>query len=350
MADGKPASRLGALKALSLTGARWRQREAEQEPVALLESSGIHPIVARVLAARGVENPEQAHQLLHVSIDDLHDPFLMHGMDIGVARLERAIRDKEPVRVVTDYDVDGTTSSLILQATLKLRGLTRVSFSIPHRMKEGYGFGISSVDEAHKDGIKLIVTADIGVKDGEAVTHAKSLGIDVIILDHHLPPDTDVPADATAVLCPPQKACSYPNPALAACGVSLKFAQALLSEHPKFDAIFRSMMKLAAIGTVADIVDLFTPENRAIVTLGLRELNEGTHSPGLRALLDVAGIQPGSIDEGHLGYRIGPRINAAGRMDSAHAIVDLFAEMDVARARLPRRSLWVFEAIVDASW
>ena len=255
---------------LSLTGTRWILKDADTGLVASLSRDlGISPSVARCLVIRGVENSEQGRLLLSPSSDSFHDPFSMHGMDTAVVRLRRAINDNEAIRAVTDYDVDGTTSSLVLQGALRILGATRLSYHIPDRMNEGYGFSIQAAEKAAEEGVTLIITADIGVKDHAAVSRAKELGIDVIVCDHHLPPDSDVPEDATVVLCPPQKQCSYPNPHLAACGVSFKLAQALLSEHPKCDAILRSLLKLVAIGTVADVVDLRTPENRALVTLGL---------------------------------------------------------------------------------
>ena len=270
--------------------------------------------------------------MLRPNLDALHDPFEMYGMQQAVDRLLRAVHDREAVRVVTDYDVDGTTSSLILQAALKILGSDNLSYHIPDRFKEGYGFSVLAAETAAADGVKLIVTADIGVRAHAAVTRARELGVDVIICDHHLPAGADVPVDAHTVLCPPQARCSYPNPALAACGVSLKLAQALLSEKPFYDRILHSMLKLAAIGTVADVVDLLTPENRAIVALGIQSLNKGPHNAGLTALLHVSDLEMGSIDSGDLGFRIGPRINAAGRLDSATRVVELLTTRDPVRA------------------
>jgi single-stranded-DNA-specific exonuclease len=213
-----------------------------------------------------------------------------------------------------------------------------------------------AVREAAAAGVKLLVTADIGVRDHERVALARSLGVDVIVCDHHLPAGESVPAEAVAVICPPQPGCTYGNKALAACGVSFKLATALLADDPRRDELLESMLKLAAIGTVADVVDLATPENRAIVTLGLRALNHGRHGPGLAALLKVAGAAPGEITAETLGWRVGPRINAAGRLESANAVVQLLRERDPAAAlaqaagldELNRERQDVQEKLVDA--
>lgn len=324
---------------LSLSGAAWTLKPTEPEVLEALQAAGHGRILATCLSHRGAHNPAVAQRILRPEMDALHDPYAMTGMDAAVARLQRAIRDRERIRVVTDYDVDGTTSSLILQATLKLMGGKGVSYHIPDRMKEGYGFSVLAAEAAAKAGIQLIVTADIGVKDHAAVTRARDLGIDVLVLDHHLPPGEDVPGDATAVLCPPQMRCSYPNTSLAACGVSFKVAQAMLASHTSRDRILRSMLKLAAIGTVADVVDLLTQENRAIVALGLQALNEDRHSPGLASLLRVAGVTQGSITSRELGFRIGPRINAAGRMETATRVVELLTTGDPESAKAQAKEL-----------
>lgn len=323
------------LSAPSLTGAAWVLREVDPGVLEALSTAGHPRVLARCLALRGASEVTSAARILHPDMDALHDPMSMHGMEIALPRLQKAIRDREKIRVVTDYDVDGTTSSLILQATLRLLGGQGVSYHIPDRMTEGYGFSVQAAEKAAADGVNLIVTADIGVKDHAAVTRARELGVDVLVLDHHLPPGEDVPGDATAVLCPPQDRCGYPNTALAACGVSFKVAQAMLAEHPSRERILRSMMKLAAIGTVADVVDLSTQENRAIVALGLQSLNEDRHTPGLAALLRVAGVTQGQITSRELGFRIGPRINAAGRLESATRVVELLTtgDPDLAQAR-----------------
>lgn len=325
----------------SLTGARWAlDPVAEDRVQALARGTGLAGPAARVLALRwdGDGSPD-AGRWLAPSIEHLHDPYAMRNMDAAVDRLRSALRRKEKIRVVTDYDVDGTTSSLVLQAALRLvEPSVEVSYHIPSRFDEGYGFSVRAARKAAEDGMGLVVTADIGVRDHAAVAAAGEAGVDVLVCDHHLPAGAAVPEGAT-VLCPPQTGDRYPNRALAACGVSLKLAQALLADHPKRDAVLRSMLKLAAIGTVADMVSLGTLENRAIVALGLRELNRGPHAPGLQALLDVSGLSAGGVDEGALGYRIGPRINAAGRVAEASLVVELLGTRDAGRATALAREL-----------
>lgn len=324
---------------LSLTGHRWDIKDVAPQVVHTFENTlQLHPLVAHCLAGR-VQDTELARVWLRPSLDHLHDPYLIMGMQKAVERIQAAISAGETIRIVTDYDVDGTTSSLILQSTLRILGAgERVDYHIPDRFNEGYGFSVIAAEKAAADGIGLIITADIGVRDHDSVDAAVAAGVDVIICDHHLPAGASVPSAASAVLCPPQIGCGYPNKALAACGVSLKLAQALLEPHPRCGAIIRSMLKVAAIGTVADVVDLSTRENRAIVAHGIQGLRNGTHAPGLHALLEVAGVQ-GEVTSEDLGFRLGPRINAAGRLAKATSIIELFDEREPARARAKAQEL-----------
>lgn len=320
---------------LSLTGARWIPRTVSPDRVLeLVRATGLSTPAARILALRQSAPADQVTDgWLKPQLEHLHDPLAMRNMEEAVDRLRKALRDRQRIRVVTDYDVDGTTSSLILQAALKLiEPHVVVDYHIPNRFGEGYGFSVSAAQAASTDEIDLVVTADIGVRDHAAVEEAKNAGIDVLVCDHHLPKGASVPEGAT-VLCPPQEGCTYPNRALAACGVSLKLAQALLADHPNRERILSSMLKLAAIGTVADMVPLDTLENRAIVTLGLEQLNQGGHHAGLAALLGVAGLKVGEIRPVDLGFRLGPRINAAGRVADATLVVELLTTRDPYKAR-----------------
>lgn len=317
----------------SWTDALWTLLPVEDARLRdLTASTGLSDVAARCLALRWRQEGLPDASWLTPTVDQLHDPGLLHDMPRALDRLQRAVRDGEKVRIITDYDVDGTTSSLILQAALKIVGPNlEIDYHIPNRFDEGYGFSVKAAKKAVEDGVGLIVTADIGVRDHASVAAARDGGVDVLICDHHLPAGESVPEDAI-VLCPPKDGCSYPNPSLAACGVSLKLATALLRDHRRFDAILRSLLKLAAIGTVADLVPLTTPENRAIVALGLRELNTGRHHAGLAELLQVCGIK-GAISETDLGFRVGPRINAAGRLEDARLVVELLTSRDPRRAR-----------------
>ncbi len=330
--------------AASRTGRRWDLRPAAPPIVdTLARSLRLSPLAARVLVARGLD-ADTAGAFLDARSGQFHDPYLLLGMDRAVPRIERALAGHEHVRLVTDYDVDGTTSCLILHAALDRRiaatgSGARISYHIPDRFTEGYGLSVRAVDAAIADGVQLLITADIGVRDHVTVARARDAGLDVIVVDHHLPAGESVPEAAYAVICPPQAGCAYPNKALAACGVSLKLAQALLDGDPRGADVLRSMGKLAAIGTVADVVDLGTPENRAIVALGLEALNQGRHGAGLNALIEVAGLHAATMSATDLGFRLGPRINAAGRLDDATAVVRLLRERDPAVALEQARAL-----------
>jgi len=317
----------------SLTHSLWTPAAVDPARVAALrEQTGLSETGAAILAARWPHD-ELPDGWFNPDVSCLHDPMSMLNMEAAIDRLRSAMRRREKIRIITDYDVDGTTSSLILQASLRLLAPhLEVDYHIPHRFHEGYGFSVTAAERAAAEDVDLIITADIGVRDFEAVETAKRAGLDVMICDHHLPSGASVPSEAI-VLCPPQEGCSYPNGALAACGVSLKLATALLRDHAKWDQILLSMLKLGAIGTVADLVSLKTLENRTIVSLGLQRLNQPRHHPGLEALLDVAGSKPGGIQASDLGFRIGPRINAAGRVSDAKLVVRLLNSRDKPEAR-----------------
>lgn len=316
--------------ARGLTGARWQLTAGAPADDAALKKlqvqTGEDELVLRCLLNRGLGEAEPIRQFLNPDFPaSLHPPTMLRDMSLAVERLRQAIQNRERILVVTDFDVDGTTSSVILSQVLRLLGGTNlVSCYIPDRFTEGYGLSKQIVEKAASEGIKLILTADIGIKSHAEARLAKELGLDLIICDHHLPDGEDVPADAFAVLCPKGSSGEgYPNKHLAACGVSLKLAEALLAEHPKRAALLSSLAKLSAIGTVADMVDLSSSENRAIVRHGLQALSEPTPNPGLRALLKIAQVG-NPVTTFDVGFRLGPRINAAGRITHANAVLSLF--------------------------
>jgi single-stranded-DNA-specific exonuclease len=312
------------------SGARWQLVERNPSDEALLNrlqaETGEHELLLRCLLNRGIAETDSISRFLNPTFPaNLHAPALLRDMPLAVERLRQAIQQQERILVVTDFDVDGTTSSVILSQTLRLLGAADLlSCYIPDRFTEGYGLSKQIIEKAASEGIKLILTADIGIKSHAEARLAKELGLDLIICDHHLPDGEDVPADAYAVLCPKGSSGEdYPNKHLAACGVSLKLADALLDGHPKREAILSSLAKLSAIGTVADMVDLSADENRAIVRHGLQSLSQPSPNPGLRALLKVAQVG-NPVTTYDVGFRLGPRINAAGRIAHANTVLALF--------------------------
>jgi single-stranded-DNA-specific exonuclease len=254
-------------------------------------------------------------------------------MEPAIERLRRAIHDGEKILIYGDYDVDGTTSVVLLTKAVQLAG-GAAGYHVPHRLKEGYGMRPEVVETAAARGVTLMISVDTGIRAAEVVTRAKELGIDTIVTDHHLP-DSVLPP-AVAVLNPNQHDCRYPDKNLCGAAVAFKLAQALLATlgwtESKLRRMTESFLKMVAIATVADVVPL-TGENRAIVKLGLGGLGE-VRNPGLRALLDVAGFTDGKTPSSRqVAFQIAPRLNAAGRMDTAKTVIDLFLSADPARAR-----------------
>lgn len=306
---------------------RWVQTRCEAPRASkLARELGLSEVVATLLANRGFTEPESAYKFLNPSIEDLHDPFLMRDMREAVARVLSAVEKKEKILIYGDYDVDGTTSTVILKKALTIIGAD-VSYYIPERLKDGYGLRDDAMQMAKDKGYQLIISVDTGIRAGQAVEHARSLGLDIIITDHHLP-EEGLPR-ANAVLNPKRLDCSYPNKNLAGCGVAFKLAQALLTVTDR-ERFVESFIKIAAIGTIADIVPL-VGENRIIAKYGLAGLTRPSNH-GLRALLEVAGIAGKAVSCFDVGFRIGPRINAVGRMAGASAAVDLFDAPDLETA------------------
>lgn len=320
--------------ALPRKTARWILPNTDSDAVArLARELGLHDAVATILVNRGYRDPEIARHFLTPTSADMHAPELMLGMDRAVKRLSQAIRAGEKILLYGDYDVDGTMSLVMLTKAIELSG-GQSAFHVPHRIQEGYGMRPEVIDTAAAQGVTLIVSVDTGIRANDVVRHAAELGIDVIVTDHHLP-EAEIPP-AVAVLNPNQPGCEYPNKNLCGAGVTLKLVEALLiaMELPedRRRKLGDSFLKLAAIATVADVVPL-TGENRVLVRNGLNGL-ERTPNPGLRALLEVAGIADKSPTARQVGFQIGPRINAAGRLASARDVVELMLSADAERAKV----------------
>ena len=313
---------------------KWTISEPDAVGVSALAGTlGIAAPAARVLWARGYRSPEEAARFLEPSVADLEDPMLLQDMTSAVARLRRAIEQKERILLYGDYDVDGTSAIVILKKSLDLLG-GNASFHVPHRLKDGYGMKSEVVEEAAAAGVSLIVSVDTGIRANDVVKHATRLGIDVIVTDHHLP-EAEIPA-AIAVLNPNRPDCGYPEKNLCGAGVALKLMDALIRnlgwEPGRRERLIDSLLKLVAIATVADVVPL-SGENRVIVKRGLAGLDR-VRNPGLRALLDVSGFPEGDAPgAGQVAFRVAPRINAAGRMASATDVIEMFLTEDPERAR-----------------
>jgi single-stranded-DNA-specific exonuclease len=317
----------------SLAMKRWTVFEPERrEALALARKVGVSPVLAALLISRGCADEESARAFLNPSFEQLHDPLLMLGMTEAVARVLRAIDTGEKILIYGDYDVDGTTGTVVLRRALKMLG-AQTGFHVPHRFTEGYGINRAALEKARDDGFKVVISVDCGIRSHEPLEWAKTAGLDCIVTDHHLPDEDEGAPPAFSVLNPNQQGCGYPDKNLAGVGVAFKLAHALFRARGR-ESLVKGFLKVVAIGTVADVAPL-VGENRTIVALGLADLPKATN-PGLRALMEVAGCGDGrGLTSTDLGFRIGPRINAAGRMDAARAVVELFeAETEEEARRL----------------
>lgn len=302
---------------------RWQLLEAEESQVRKLAGElKIHPLTARLLIHRGISNPEQARRFLQVSLSELYSPFLMDGIQEAVNRIRTALDRQEKILVYGDYDADGVSSTSLLMKVF--RGLDAdVNYYIPNRFTEGYGLNENALRQAKEAGVQLVITVDTGISAVKEAKIAKELDLDLIITDHHEPPA--VLPEGLAVINPKKPGCSYPDEMLAGVGVAFKLAHALLDRVPE------ELLDLVALGTIADLVPLMD-ENRIVAALGLKEINR-RHNLGLSALMDVAGIQ-GEVTAGHVGFSLGPRINAGGRLDTAATAVELLLTEDLEEARV----------------
>lgn len=306
---------------------RWKVEQPDVVRVRELSRSlNISPVVAHLLITRGLAEEETAHKFLNPSKDQLHNPSLFLGMNDAVGRILRAIENNEKILVYGDYDVDGTTGTVVMRKALQLLG-AKTGYHIPHRFTEGYGIQQPALEKAKAEGFSLVISVDCGIRAFEPLFWARDNGLDVIVTDHHLPDEYEGTPPAFCVLNHNQNGCNYPDKNLAGVGVAYKLAHALLLEKGR-ENLIDGFLKMVAIGTVADVAQL-TGENRAIVALGLNDLPKATNF-GVRALMEVAGYnQESKMTAYDLGFRIGPRINAAGRMDAARAVVELFEAKDM---------------------
>ena len=304
---------------------KWILKDpADPEKVGRLSAElGIDRVLAELLVKRGVETFEQARSFFRPSLDDLHDPFLMKDMDKAVKRLRTAITTEEGILVYGDYDVDGTTAVALVYSFLR-RYSTNVDFYIPDRYEDGYGLSYRGIDWAKEHGFSLIITLDCGIKANEKVDYAASLGLDVIICDHHLPEST-IPA-AVAVLDPKREDDNYPFDDLSGCGVGFKLVQAYSREYDIPFQTLIPLLDLLVVSISADLVSM-TGENRVLAHFGLRQLNENPRK-GLQAIATLSKLEPGHLSIDDLVFKIGPRINAAGRMESGRLAVELLTSSD----------------------
>ena len=322
------------------TKRRWTIAPKDPEAAEAIRQALACPApIAELLVARNICTPEQTRVFFEPVLDDLHDPGLLLGMSEAVERIRQALANAEPILIYGDYDVDGTVATVLLKTALERLAPpdrpAQVSYHVPHRLREGYGMQTTRLAQAKAEGVQLVISVDTGIRAFAAADEARSLGLDLIVTDHHLPDGVTGLPDALAVINPAQPGCPYPNKHLCGAGVAFKLAHALLASEQRTNVQVRrllpSFMKLVALATIADSVAL-TGENRTIAMLGLRELANPVQ-PGLRALMQVAKLPlDTSPTATEVGFRLAPRINAAGRMDIASDVVEMFLTRDVALA------------------
>lgn len=300
---------------------RWSEpdwtEDRDRAASSLMKLLNIPPLVARLLVGRGIETVEEAQSFLQGGIELLHDPYELRGMTAAVERIRQAIASGERIRIYGDYDADGVSSTSLMIHLLNRLG-ANFDYYIPHRTREGYGMNNGAVDLASEAGVKLFITVDTGISAVEEVAYAKSLGIDVVVTDHHEPPD--ILPDAYAIINPKQEACTYPYSSLAGVGVAFKLATALLGELPL------DLTDIVALGTIADVMPL-TGENRVLVKLGLQTMASSMR-PGFRSLAEIAGFDIQKVTSTNVAFAMAPRINASGRLDHANGAVELLTTPD----------------------
>ena len=306
---------------------RWKILSADETfTSALQESLKINRTLCSILVQRGLTDFEKSKHYFRPQLSDLHDPWLMKDMRKAVTRIIEAFEHSEKILVFGDYDVDGTTSVASMFQFLQ-NIYSEIDFYIPHRYREGYGVSKMGIDFAKENGFSLIISLDCGIKSVELIAYAKTLGIDFIVCDHHLP-DIELPP-AVAILNAKQSDCNYPYKELCGCGVGFKLMMALSEELGLPDSAYLEYLDLVATAIAADIVPI-TGENRVLAYYGLQKVNENP-CPGIRALMQLAGVQK-YMHITNLVFVIAPRVNAAGRMDDARKAVQLFIEKDYNQA------------------
>ena len=301
------------------------QERAEAE--LLSEEIGISPVLCRLLRKRGVRTAAEAKKFFRPSLLDLHDPFLMDGMAAAIKRINKALGRKERILVYGDYDVDGTTAVALVYRFLQ-QFTTNIDYYIPNRYNDGYGVSFKGVDYAKETGVSLVIVLDCGVKAVEEITYAKSLGIDFIVCDHHV--QDEVLPPAVAILNPKLIGSNYPYPHLSGCGVGFKLMQAFAKDNGIEFSQLIPYLDLVAVSIASDIVPIMG-ENRILAYHGLRQINHNP-STGLKAIIEVCGLKDKEIKLNDIIFKIGPRINASGRIQTGQEAVDLLTEKDYSKA------------------
>ena len=301
--------------------------ERKQAAKELAEKIGMSPILADLLIRRGIKTESAAKRFFRPMLSELIDPFLMNDMDIAVDRLNDAMGRKERIMVYGDYDVDGCTAVALVYKVLQ-QFYSNIEYYIPDRYEEGYGVSKKSIDEAKERGVKLIIVLDCGIKAIEEIAYAKTLGIDFIICDHHVP-DEEMPP-AVAILNPKRKDSTYPFNHLSGCGVGFKFMQAFAKNNGIPFSKLMSVLDFCAVSIASDIVPVIG-ENRTLAFHGLKQLNQNP-SVGLKAIIKVCGLTGRELTMSDIVFKIGPRINASGRMQNGKEAVDLLVERDFKNA------------------
>ena len=309
----------------------WNYQPPTEQEVAqaeaLSQETGINPVLCRLLLDRGVTTGAEAKRFFRPSLTELHDPFLMDGMDAAVARLNKALGRKERILVYGDYDVDGTTAVALVYRFLQ-QFTTNIDYYIPNRYNDGYGVSFKGVDYAKETGVKLVIVLDCGVKAVNEIAYAKELGIDFIVCDHHV--QDEVLPPAVAILNPKLIGSNYPYPHLSGCGVGFKLMQAFAKDNDIEFSQLIPLLGLVAVSIASDIVPIMG-ENRILAYHGLRQINHNP-STGLRAIIEVCGLKEKEIKINDIIFKIGPRINASGRIQTGKEAVDLLTEKDYSKA------------------